>query len=336
MRERRLKRLKERRERQVKIQKAVLVSSCLLVLSCIGMAQWADGGMRGLQSLASGLRHRDGLLRAEGREQRREARELSGKLRLPGTALLSEERNEALKNIMDVAVKNSGTKLIAHRGYSSEAPENTLPAYELAAQKGAWGVEADIRRTADGEFVCIHDDSVDRMTDGTGKIEEMTLAEIRSLTVKEGSNIASYPDTVIPTMEEYLDVCKRNGVNAVLDLKFDSVEDVAPLMERVRASGMEEMSVCLSENMEQLRKIRGCSSVVRVKYLVNEGTQVHVDEAASLSKSGLAVSKISPEMMAYAREKGLSINVWTYNEVSEKNEWTSRQVDFLTTDDLST
>ena len=93
-----------------------------------------------------------------------------------------------MEQTTELAVKNSGTKVIAHRGYSSEAPENTLPAYELAAQSGAWGIEADIHRTADGAFVCMHDPTVDRMTDGTGVIAEMTLDEIQMLTIDSGSN----------------------------------------------------------------------------------------------------------------------------------------------------
>ena len=109
---------------------------------------------------------------------------------------------QALEQTTELAVKNSGTKVIAHRGYSSEAPENTLPAYELAAQSGAWGIEADIHRTADGAFVCMHDPTVDRMTDGTGVIAEMTLDEIQMLTIDSGSNSWAYPYARVPTMEE--------------------------------------------------------------------------------------------------------------------------------------
>lgn len=250
--------------------------------------------------------------------------------------LLGSNIKQALAETTQLAVKNSGTKVIAHRGYSSEAPENTLPAYELAAQSGVWGIEADIHKTADGAFVCMHDPTVDRMTDGSGAIAEMTLGEIQMLTVDSGSNSWAYPYAGVPTMEEFLEVCRQSGCNAVLDLKFTSVEDVVPLIQKIQEFGMEESVVCLSGSLDQLKKIRECSEGIRVKYLVEEGTQEVVDQVAELSHSGIAAARISSDVMAYAKDRGISVNVWTYNESAEKQEWTRQEVDFLTTDDLST
>nr|WP_317378150.1 glycerophosphodiester phosphodiesterase family protein [uncultured Faecalimonas sp.] len=250
--------------------------------------------------------------------------------------LLGGKMEQALAETTQLAVKNSGTKVIAHRGYSSEAPENTLPAYELAAQSGVWGIEADIHKTADGAFICMHDPTVDRMTDGSGTIAEMTLGEIQMLTVDSGSNSWAYPYAGVPTMEEFLEVCQQSGSNAVLDLKFTAVEDVVPLIQKIQEFGMEESVVCLSGNLDQLKKIRECSEVIRVKYLVEEGTQEAVDQVAELSHSGISAARISGDVMAYAKDRGVSVNVWTYNKSEEKQEWTRQEVDFLTTDDLST
>ena len=99
---------------------------------------------------------------------------------------------------------------------------------------------------------------------------------------------------------------------------------------------MEDSVVCLSGSLEQLKKIRECSEIIRIKYLVEEGTQETIDQMAELSHSGIAASRISSDMVAYAKDKGISINVWTYNESWEKQEWTNQEIDFLTTDDLST
>ena len=70
-------------------------------------------------------------------------------------------------------------KIIAHRGASGYHPEQTRDAYETAVDQGADGVECDIRLTADGQLVCIHDATVDRVTDGTGQVNRMTLAQLR-------------------------------------------------------------------------------------------------------------------------------------------------------------
>ena len=125
-------------------------------------------------------------------------------------------------------------------------------------------------------------------------------------------------------------------VNKVLDLKFTSVEDIISLVQKIQELGMEDSVVCLSGSLDQLKKIRECSEIIRIKYLVEEGTQETIDQMAELSHSGIAASRISSDMVAYAKDKGISINVWTYNESWEKQEWTNQEIDFLTTDDLST
>ena len=93
---------------------------------------------------------------------------------------------------------------------------------------------------------------------------------------------------------------------------------------------MEDSVVCLSGSLDQLKKIRECSEIIRIKYLVEEGTQETIDQMAELSHSGIAASRISSDMVAYAKDKGISINVWTYNESWEKQEWTNQEIDFLT------
>jgi glycerophosphoryl diester phosphodiesterase len=82
---------------------------------------------------------------------------------------------------------NSGPALgghpfvVAHRGASAERPEHTRAAYELALSEGADGVECDVRLTRDGHLVCVHDRRVDRTSNGTGLVSEMTLAQLRDL-----------------------------------------------------------------------------------------------------------------------------------------------------------
>ena len=71
--------------------------------------------------------------------------------------------------------------ILAHRGASAHAPENTLAAYELALVQGAHGVELDAKLSADGEVVVIHDATVDRTTDGKGRVSQLTLAALREL-----------------------------------------------------------------------------------------------------------------------------------------------------------
>lgn len=93
--------------------------------------------------------------------------------------------------------------VFAHRGASAHAPENTLAAFELALRQGADAVELDAKLTADGQVVVIHDQTVDRTTDGSGKVRELTLAEIRKLDAGSHFDVA-FRGEPVPTLEEVL------------------------------------------------------------------------------------------------------------------------------------
>jgi len=97
--------------------------------------------------------------------------------------------------------------VIAHRGAHREAPENTLASLEKAIEIGCDYVELDVRRTKDGALVIMHDSSVNRMTNGTGKIADLTLAEIRKLEVKSRQK-AKWAGQKVPTFDEMLDHAK--------------------------------------------------------------------------------------------------------------------------------
>ena len=87
-------------------------------------------------------------------------------------------------------------KIIAHRGASGLAPENTMAAFQLAMDQHADGIELDVMLTKDGHLAVIHDDTVDRTTDGTGRVKDMTLAELQALNAGEGEKIPSLQDVL--------------------------------------------------------------------------------------------------------------------------------------------
>ena len=101
------------------------------------------------------------------------------------------------------------TLIYAHRGASAMYPEHTLPAYEEALRRGADGVECDVRLTADGVAVLWHDDTVDRCSNGTGKVSSMTFAQLRELDIYHWrSDVPAVSDdrTRIMTLEQLLEL----------------------------------------------------------------------------------------------------------------------------------
>ena len=109
------------------------------------------------------------------------------------------------------------TKIFAHRGASAYAPENTLPAFELAERQGADGIELDVQLTKDGEVAVIHDEKIDRTGTGEGFVRDFTLAELKSLSFH--NQMEEYRGVKIPTLREVLELVKPGNMAVNIELK---------------------------------------------------------------------------------------------------------------------
>ena len=113
-------------------------------------------------------------------------------------------------------------KIYAHRGASGYAPENTLEAFALAARMGAHGVELDVHISRDGELVVSHDESIERVSNGTGFLCDFTLKELKSLSFNKTK--PEYQDARIPTLKEVFELLKPTGLGINIELKNSLIE----------------------------------------------------------------------------------------------------------------
>ncbi|NBH70621.1 hypothetical protein D3Z51_00930 [Clostridiaceae bacterium] len=152
-------------------------------------------------------------------------------------------------------------KIWAHRGCSQRYPENTLLSFEKAIEiKGLEGIELDIQLTKDGELVVIHDERVDRTTEGIGFVRDYPLSQLRKLHIYAGGN----PNQRIPTMDEVLDLCE-NRLKAGMKLNIELKTNVYPypgiekkIVELVQRRGVQKnivYSSFYSLSLEQIRKL---------------------------------------------------------------------------------
>jgi len=143
-------------------------------------------------------------------------------------------------------------EVAAHRGAMLEAPQSTIPAYLRAAELGADMIELDARVTRDLEVVVVHDSTVDRFTNGSGKVSDLTLDEIRRLDagVRFGE---AFKGTRIPTLREALEFIKDRRMEVNVEIKDAPVEAVVSLVEEM---GMEEQTMVSSPDGELLREAK--------------------------------------------------------------------------------
>ena len=234
----------------------------------------------------------------------------------------------------------SGTmRMIAHRGYSAVAPGNTLPAYIAAGKSDFWGAECDIRRTKDGVWILIHNETVDDMTDGTGKVSEMTWDEISGLTVDSGNNLESYPGTKIATLQEYLDVCKEYGLHPVIEIKESvGVEYMDELAEILSAREDKGMFVIISFGREICVRMKELIPEIPVYYLIGyeNVSQEDIDFAVNNHLDGMDIHVFLPDDYIKAIiDSGLDIFVWTIDDIPNAERFYELGINAVTTNSLT-
>lgn len=163
------------------------------------------------------------------------------------------------------AVERDGTEgrrrvlNVAHRGASREAPENTLPAFERAIEASADAIEADVRVTADGHAVVLHDATLERTTEGRGRVGRLALAEVRALDAGGGARV--------PTVREVLDLARGR---ALVMLEIKVLAAVAPTIDAVTSAGMSERVALMAFSARSLRQARALApQIPRVRLARN-------------------------------------------------------------------
>jgi glycerophosphoryl diester phosphodiesterase len=156
---------------------------------------------------------------------------------------------------IDNTLRNSDEVIaIAHRGEAKLAPENTLAAFDLAMDEGAKSIEMDVRMTADGCLVLMHDDDVSRTTDGTGRISEMTLDEVKALRIKPNAWMSVHEEQEVPTLEEALLMINGRAL-ADLDVKNSDPELLVKAIEESDALNTAYVDVSSVEEALELRDL---------------------------------------------------------------------------------
>lgn len=207
-------------------------------------------------------------------------------------------------------------RMVAHRGYSAVAPENTLPSFRMAGEYGFWGAECDTSPTEDGVWIIMHDDTVDRTTDGTGKVGELTYTEIATMTIDAGNNVEQYPGTKVPTLTEYLDVCKEYNLHPVIEVKpsapVDSMDDLADLLS---AREEKDRFVIISFSRELLAALKPLMPETPMYLLSSPATEDDIRFCLENGIDGIDFSYItSEEIVKAAINDGLKVMVWTIDD----------------------
>jgi glycerophosphoryl diester phosphodiesterase len=206
--------------------------------------------------------------------------------------------------------------VIAHRGASGHAPENTLAAFKRAVALGASFIETDLHLSRDAHFVAIHDETVNRTTNGQGKVHDMTLADLRRLDA--GSWFGSeFTGERIPTLDEILEFSKRNDVVFYLELKPTGAwGGEHALIGALRQTGEIARAVVISFDAGVIAALRKIEPTLMTGLLFEGQIERPLDRAVEVGARQLAVrgDLVTPALIAEARKRDLQVVCWTVNQ----------------------
>ena len=227
-------------------------------------------------------------------------------------------------------------KNIAHRGFSAAYPENTMLAFRKAVEAGCDGIEMDIRVCKSGELVVIHDSDVSRVTQGIGKVGDMTLDQLKKLNVKAGFGDI-YGFNEIPTLEEYFDYIQTKDVFTNIEIKRGSKpgqEIEKKLIELINKYNLMQKVIISSFDHYSIMRCKEIAPSIKCGLLMSDGI-LHPGKYAK----HYGVECIHPnyitlneEIIRETLEYGIEINVYTVNDQDVMQHFISSDVTGIITD----
>lgn len=246
-----------------------------------------------------------------------------------------------------IKIKKYGTKMIAHRGLSGIETENSIPAFIAAGNRSYYGVETDVHVTSDGKFVIIHDNFTGRVAEDNVEVEKSAYELLRGIPLKdicpaaeiEGKDYESMsgrPDLVIPTLKEYVSICKKYDKKCILELKNEFLQDdIYRMKEEIEELHYLEHMVFISFSLNNMINLRKLFPDQELYYLTGSYSSEILKE---LKKYRLNLDVYYPvltkKIIDELHNEKIKINCWTCDNKEEGEQLAEWGVDYITSNIL--
>ncbi len=236
--------------------------------------------------------------------------------------------------VFNSMIMSSQTKVIAHRGFSGKAPENTMIAFKKAIKIHADFIELDVHITKDDSLVVIHDATVNRTSSGAfeGDVSLLTFAELRDINVGCSDLFGDkYKNAKIPTLREVLKLAKGK-IKVCIEIKVLGIEE--KVLKTVNDLGMRDDMIIFSFYYPVLAKIRQLDDKISTLYLVDPADSLTIDYAKVINTTAIGVgygTNISTQFLSLAHSYGIEVWKWTVNEETEMTRLIDVGIDGLIT-----
>ncbi|MDB1125588.1 glycerophosphodiester phosphodiesterase family protein [Vibrio algarum] len=228
--------------------------------------------------------------------------------------------------------------IVGHRGAAALAPENTLAGLNKAADSGIHWIEIDTQLTADGIPVIFHDETLERCTNGSGKLASHTLSELKQLDAGSWFD-GAFAGEKIPTLEEALQTCLDKDLFMNLEIKIHHDVQVVPLVKKISdvlksIDFPNERLLLSSFSKHAVEQCKTLLPDIRRGYITEEKSTEYLNEIEHLSLFSVHVNQemLTSDMAKSITDKGYTLNIWTLNDPDKLNDFIQMKVDNVITD----
>ncbi len=256
---------------------------------------------------------------------------------IAGMVAMPQLREKGKRYVEPTEFKNQGqVQLIAHRGLSGMEMENTLPAFEAAGKKEYYGIETDVHVTKDGNFILVHDDDLSRIAGLNMKIADSSYAELRAIRFADIYGGKTEKTLQLPSVEEYIQICKKYDKQAILELKGKMTEEnIRALAKKIEGIDWLDRTTFISFSQETLLTVRKVYPNAELQYVTKTCTD---EETAFMTEhkidANLRWTAVTRARVRRLHKAGLKVNCWTVDGVACATLFSDYGVDMITTNIL--
>lgn len=228
--------------------------------------------------------------------------------------------------------------MVAHRGCSGLERENTNAAFVAAGNRSYWGIETDVHKTVDGQYIIIHDDTTGRVAVDDMVVEKSTFDTLRKLVLRnKATHVKDRTDLVLPSLAEYISICKYYEKEAVLELKnaFEE-QDIYDICAIIEEQGYMEHTTFISFCYDNLVFLRKKYPTQSAQFLIGKNCPMNWLEMLKKENLDLDVyhKVLTKEIVDKCHENGIKVNCWTVDKLEDAERVIACGVDMITSNIL--
>lgn len=227
-------------------------------------------------------------------------------------------------------------KMIAHRGVSGLERENTCPAFVAAGVKSYYGIETDVHVTKDGKIIVIHDDDLMRVAGNEMVVKESNFDDLRAVRMKDIDGVTERADLFLPTLEEYISICKKYDKQAVLELKNPMQKEIVwKIADTTKALGWFERVTFISFAGGNLVYLHEKFPEASAQFLSGYSTEEEIKFVLEHRfDADFNCKYLTKEKVDILKSAGKTVNCWTVNTLEQARQMQEFGVDMITTNIL--